>query len=212
MVRLQQEEYGRALTSADLSIKYLPKKDPEYLYFAYETRARIYAELEDTIRALADYSTAIKVMPDNDDAYEKRAQIYYEQKKYDLADADYRKLISLDQGGVMGYMGIGRNRNAQKIWDDAIEQFSYVAKLHSDYSSAYSFRAESYLGKKDWDKATDDIVTALEIDSNDKAFYLMQDLEEAAFTKLKAKFQIKSAKDLNSEKWAYYLGIIHERP
>lgn len=211
MVRLQQEEYGRALTSADLSIKYLPKKDPEYLYFAYETRARIYAELEDTIRALADYSTAIKVMPDNDDAYEKRAQIYYEQKKYDLADADYRKLISLDQGGVMGYMGIGRNRNAQKIWDDAIEQFSYVAKLHSDYSSAYSFRAGSYLGKKDWDKATDDIVTALEIDSNDKAFYLMQDLEEAAFTKLKAKFQIKSAKDLNSEKWAYYLGIIHER-
>ena len=149
MVRLQQEEYGRALTSADLSIKYLPKKDPEYLYFAYETRARIYAELEDTIRALADYSTAIKVMPDNDDDYEKRAQIYYEQKKYDLADADYRKLISLDQGGVMGYMGIGRNRNAQKIWDDAIEQFSYVAKLHSDYSSAYSFRAESYLGKKD---------------------------------------------------------------
>ena len=51
----------------------------------------------------------------------------------------------------------------------------------------------------------------MEIDSNDKAFYLMQDLEEAAFTKLKAKFQIKSAKDLNSEKWAYYLGIIHER-
>ena len=211
MVRLQQEEYGRALTSADLSIKYLPKKDAEYLYFAYETRARIYAELEDTIRALADYSTAIKVMPDNEDAYEKRAQIYYELKKYDVADADYKKLISLDQGGVMGYMGIGRNRNAQKLWDEAIEQFSYVAKLHSDYSSAYSFRAESYLGKKDWDKATDDIVTALEIDSNDKAFYLMQDLEEAAFTKLKAKFQIKSAKDLNSEKWAYYLGIIHER-
>ena len=66
------------------------------------------------------------VDPDKDDAYEKRAQIYYEQKKYDLADADYKRLISLDQGGVMGYMGIGRNRNAQKMWDEAIEQFSYL--------------------------------------------------------------------------------------
>lgn len=34
MVRAQQNEYGRALTSADLAIKNLPKKDAEYLYFA----------------------------------------------------------------------------------------------------------------------------------------------------------------------------------
>lgn len=61
--------------------------------------------------------------PEEDDAYEKRAQIYYEQKKFDLADADYRQLIKRNQGGVMGYMGIGRNRNAQKLWDEAIEHF-----------------------------------------------------------------------------------------
>ena len=211
MLRCHQEEYGRAITAADLALKHLPKKDKEYVYFAYETRARIYCEVEDTIKALADYSAAIKIDPDKDDAYEKRAQIYYEQKKYDLADADYKRLISLDQGGVVGYMGIGRNRNAQKMWDEAIEQFSYVIKLHNDYSSAYAFRAESYLGKKDWDKATDDLLSALKIDSNDKAFYMMQDLEEAPFTRLKAKFQIQAAKEVNEEKWPYYLGIIHEK-
>lgn len=85
MVRCHQEEYGRALTAADLALKNLPKKDKEYIYFAYETRARIYCELEDTIKALADYTSAIKVSPEEDDAYEKRAQIYYEQKKFDLA-------------------------------------------------------------------------------------------------------------------------------
>ena len=83
LIRCQQEEYGRAITAAYLALKNLPKKDKEYVYFAYETRARIYCELKDTIKALADYSAAIKVSPEESDAYEKRAQIYYEQKKYD---------------------------------------------------------------------------------------------------------------------------------
>lgn len=147
MVRCYKEEYGRALTAADLALKNLPKKDKEYIYFAYETRARIYCELEDTIKALADYTSAIKISPEEDDAYEKRAQIYYEQKKYDLADADYRQLIKLDQGGVMGYMGIGRNRNAQKIWDEAIEQFTHVANLYKRISLFISSRSLYRKGK-----------------------------------------------------------------
>ena len=90
MIHGQQEEYGKAISAANLSIKNLPKKDSEYLYFAYETRAQIYVEIEDTIAAISDYTTAIKILPEKEDAYEKRAQIYYEQKKYDLADSDYK--------------------------------------------------------------------------------------------------------------------------
>ena len=58
--------------------------------------------------------------------------------KYDLADKDYCKIISIDPGSVIGYMGIGRNANAEKRYDDAIEQFNYVTRLASDYSSGYS--------------------------------------------------------------------------
>ena len=210
MVRCHQEDYGRALTAADLALKNLPKKDKEYIYFAYETRARIYCELEDTIKALADYTSAIKVSPEEDDAYEKRAQIYYEQKKFDLADADYRQLIKLNQGGVMGYMGIGRNRNAQKLWDEAIEQFSYVANLYNDYSSAYSFRAEAYMGKEEWPEATDDIIKALSLDGDNKAFSLMQELKEPAFGMLKSKMKIQSTKNPNNAYWPYCIGVMHE--
>lgn len=210
MVRCHQEEYGRALTAADLALKNLPKKDKEYVYFAYETRARIYCELKDTIKALADYSTAIKVSPEEDDAYEKRAQIYYEQKEFDLADADYRQLIKLDQGGVMGYMGIGRNRNAQKLWDEAIEQFTHVANLYNDYASAYSFRAEAYMGKEKWPEATDDIVKALSISGDNKAFSLMQELKEPAFGMLKTKLKIQVTKNPNNAYWPYCIGVMHE--
>lgn len=210
LVRCQQEEYGRALTAADLALKNIPKKDKEYVYFAYETRAKIYSELEDTIKALSDYSAAIKISPEESDAYEKRAQIYYEQQKYDLADADYKQLIKLDQGGVMGYMGIGRNRNAQKRWDEAIEQFNYVANLYSDYSSVYAFRAEAFIGKEKWAEATDDIISALSLNGDNKAFVLMQELKEPAIGMLKAKMKIQGTKNPNNAYWPYCIGVIYE--
>ena len=62
MLRSQDEYYGLALTAADMAIKYLPKK--EYMIFAYSTRAGVYLHLGDTLKAMADYTTAIKVKPE----------------------------------------------------------------------------------------------------------------------------------------------------
>ena len=42
MLRAHGEEYGRALTAADMAIKLLPKKDAEYVIFAYTTRSDVY--------------------------------------------------------------------------------------------------------------------------------------------------------------------------
>lgn len=80
MLRSQSEEYGRALTAADLAVKYLPKKDAEYVIFAYTTRAGVYLHLGDTVKAMNDYALAIKANPNEGSLYEKRAQIYYEQR------------------------------------------------------------------------------------------------------------------------------------
>lgn len=211
MIREYQEEYGRALTAADLALKNLPKKDIEFLSATYNIRAGVYLNLEDTVKAMSDYATSIKVAPKVEATYEKRAQIYFEQGNYALADADYNMIKSLNQGSVMGYMGIGRNLKKQEKWEDAIKEFTYVTNLYSDYSQAFAYRAECYIGLKEWAKATDDIVTALSIDRSDAAFYLMQDLEESAFGMLVAKFKIQSAKNPNEAVWPYYSGIMYER-
>jgi clan AA aspartic protease (TIGR02281 family) len=211
MLRGQDEDYGRALTAVDLAIKYLPKKDTEYVIFAYTTRAGVYLHLGDTVKAMNDYDAAIKAQPDEGELYEKRAQIYYEQGKYDLADADYRKMIELKPGDVMGYMGLGRNANEQKKWEDAIKQFDYVTKLSSDYSSGYSFRAESYIGLEKWNEATDDIVKALSIDWDRKAHYLAVVSKEPAFTMLVAKLKIQSAKAPNEATWPYIIATMYEQ-
>lgn len=211
MLRGQDEDYGRALTAVDLAIKYLPKKDTEYVIFAYTTRAGVYLHLGDTVKAMNDYDAAIKAQPDEGELYEKRAQIYYEQGKYDLADADYCKMIELKPGDVMGYMGLGRNANEQKKWEDAIKQFDYVTKLSSDYSSGYSFRAESYIGLEKWNEATDDIVKALSIDWDRKAHYLAVVSKEPAFTMLVAKLKIQSAKAPNEATWPYIIATMYEQ-
>lgn len=210
MLRGQNEEYGRALTAADLAIKYLPKKDAEYIIFAYTTRAGVYLHLEDTVKAMSDYDTAIKVKPDEGALYEKRAQIYFEQERYDLAAADYHKMIELNPGDVMGYMGLGRNANEQRNWPEAIKQFDYVTKLSSDYSSGYSFRAESYIGLEKWNEATDDIVSALALEWDRKAMYLATTLKEPAFTMLVSKMKIQSVKSPNEARWPYVMGTMYQ--
>lgn len=211
LVRNYNEEFGRALTAANVAVKKIPSKDKEYKAFAYGTRAQVYLNLEDTIQALKDYSQAINIVPDDDRFYNQRAQVYYEQGKYDLTDKDYLKMISLKEGDVMGYMGIGRNANAQKRYGDAIKQFDYVVKLDQNYSSAYSFRAESYIGLKKYNEAIDDVITALGIDKDRKAFYELQELADSAFEQTVAKLKAQKIKEPNEQSWAYDLGVVYER-
>lgn len=211
LVRNYNEELGRALTAANVAVKKIPSKDKEYKAFAYGTRAQVYLNLEDTIQALKDYSQAINIVPDDDRFYNQRAQVYYEQGKYDLADKDYLKMISLKEGDVMGYMGIGRNANAQKRYEDAIKQFDYVVKLEPNYSSVYSFRAESYIGLKKYNDAIDDVISALGIDRDRKAFYELQELADSAFEQTVAKLKVQKIKEPNEQSWDYDLGIVYER-
>lgn len=210
-IYLAHDEYGKALDAANMAVKLLPKKDTEYLTFAYGYRSKTFLCLGDTVKALADCAAAIKVDPKNTDLYNDRAQIYYELKKYDLADADYRKMTELKPGDVMGYMGLGRNANAQEHWEDAIKQFDYVTKLSSEYSSGYSFRAESYIGLEKWNEATDDIVKALSLDWDRKAHYLAVTVKEPAFTMLVAKLKVQSVKTPNEATWPYIIGTMYEQ-
>ena len=198
------------MTASDQAVKFIPKKDKEYRSFALLTRADTYRKLGRDEKALDNYNQLLKEQPDCADAYEKRAQLYYEQTKYSLADKDYQKIITIDPGSVMGYMGIGRNANAEKRYDEAIKQFDYVTKLAKDYSSGYSFRAESYIGLRQYNKAIDDIIHALSIDGDDKAFFLMQEVADSAYTILVSKLKVEKLKEPNNNAWSYNLGVVNE--
>ena len=204
-----QGENGFALTAADKALKFLPSKDKEYVTFAYTTRAGIYQVLKEYEKALADYEKAIKVDPKEIRLYKYRAQLLFELEKYDLSDKDYQKVVDLDQGDVVGYVGLGRNANARKQFDTAIEKYNYVIKLSPKYSSGYSYRAESYIAQKKYNEAIDDIIQALDIDDDNKAFGHMQEVADSAALPLIAKLKIQIAANPNNTHWPYYLGLVY---
>ena len=210
-LRLSREEFGKALTAVELALKNIPKKDVEYVIFGYSTRAKCYLCLEDTVKALADYSTAIKIKPDETSLYDSRAQVYFEQQKYNLSDADYKKMIELKPGDVMGYMGLGRNALRQNKPDDAIVQFNYAIKLEENYSSGYSFKAEAELEKKMWNEATNDLINAMKCGWDQKAVYHMNGLKEPAFTMMISKLKIQAAKNSNESTWPYLAGLMYDQ-
>ena len=204
------DENGRAISALDKARKLIPKKDKEWRAIECAYRADILLAMEDTIRALSEQTEAIKLDPENTKLLQNRADLYFEQKKYDLADADYRQMTILDPGNVMGYMGIGRNAKEQKCWDDAIAQFDYVIKLAPEYSSGYSFRAEANMGKEKWNEAADDIIKALDIDRDDKAYYHLCSFPAEQSNMLKTKLKIQMAKQSQNPYWPYAIASVEK--
>lgn len=204
------DEYGDALSDINKAINKISKRDKAYIGIAYSIRARIYETVDNIEKAIEDYSTAISYVPDYYDLYKNRAEIYYNLGQYDLSDKDYSQMILLDQGDVIGYMGIGRNAMDQERYKDAIEVFDFVIKLNKNYSSGYSFRAECLMALKDYNAAIDDIITAINIDNNEKAYYLMMNVADVAVNELVARLKIQCAKSQNRASWNFYLAKVFE--
>ena len=209
-LQFRNEEFGRALSSIDNALKYIPKKDKEYKGACHYKRAGIYEALEKYEEAIADFTMAISYNPEDDDSYWERAQIYYEQEKYDLADADYRAMQKLDANSPLPYMGLGRNEVARKNYQSAVDLYDNVVALYSEYASGYSFRAEAYMGLGKYMEAASDIVKALELDYDNKAFRLMVDVADSAFVQINTKLKAMAVTDSNNSYWPYCLGVINE--
>ena len=204
-------KYGYAVAAADKAIKYLPQKDKEYVSFAYSTRAAAYMGLEDYTNAIADYNAAIKISPSDVSIYQDRGDLYFSLKEYDLADKDFLKCISLEPTDPLGYMGVGRNAKELGKYEEAIGYFNKAIQLRgTDYSLGYSFRAESYIRLGQFDEAASDIVTALSIDGDNKAYLLMLEMADSSYRTMVSRLKVQADKEPNNSEWYYYLGVVSE--
>lgn len=204
------EDHGRALSNINNALKNLPKKDKYMVSYAYKVRADIYDEIDQPDKALADYTAAVKNSPKEIKFLEARAGHYYGQKRYAESDADFNQILQLDPDYAYARMGLGRNCIAREEYQKAIDYFDYVAALYSDYSSAPSFRAEAYFGLKDYINAASDVISALAIDRDQKAFYLLTEHAEDAYTQLLTRLKAKAISEKNNSYWPYCMGVLNE--
>lgn len=206
ILQADAENYNDAMTSINLAIKKLPKKDKEYKGRAYASRAHLYAIAGDTITALADFDKAIRINPDDEDVREALGQMLYELKRYDEADNAYRRIIAINPTSVMGYMGLGRDAYAMGNCEEAIRQYDNVIRMYDDYSSGYAFRAESYLKLGKYLEAINDITKSLSIDNDAKAHHYLFEFPDNQITLVVTKLKGMAAKNPHNAEWWYYIG------
>lgn len=210
ILQADAKNYVDAMSSINIAIKKLPKKDKEYMGCAYASRAQLYAYAGDTISALADYNQAIRINPDDEEVQEAFGNMLYELKRYDEADAGYRRMIAINPTSVMGYMGLGRNAHAMGNYEEAIRQYDNVIRMYDDYSSGYSFRAESYLKLGKYLDAINDITKALAIDNDAKAHHYLFEFPDDQTTLVITKLKGMAIKNPHDAKWWYYIGQVYK--
>ncbi len=106
--------------------------------FAYNNRGGAYADKGEFDRAIADYTKAIGLYPNDAIAYNNRGSAYYRKGEFDRAIADYTKAIKLDP--------------------------KYAIAITPVYADAYNNRGVTYEKKGDEEQAIADFRKALAID------------------------------------------------
>ncbi len=209
-IRLELNEIGNAFTAANFAQKYLPKKDKAAHVALHFLLAELHLEIEDTMQVISHFSEAIKLMPTNEKLYEMRAEVYYEMGEYAHGDKDYQKMLSLNPGNYKALMGLGRNAKVQKQYEQAVKYFDKVIQLYPNYAAGYSFRADALAQQGNFQEALNDVMEALKINDESKAFYLMQELADTIYTPVVARLTKQTLKEPNKPYWLYTLGVVQE--
>lgn len=206
---LDNDMTGEAVGPTDMAISLL-QKDKEWITFAYRLRAEINLKLGNEAAALNDWSLSLKANSKDVNSLSDRAEYYYQNARYAEADRDFERICKLQPGSTMGYMGKGRNASDQGRYDEAVSLFTYCIRLDPTFSQAYAFRAEAYLLQNKVDEGIDDIVAALNIDINEKAYTLMLAVDEPHVNTLIAKMKVLQTSQPAENSWGYLIGCLYE--
>ncbi len=117
--------------------------------------------------AIADYTKAIELKPDNADAFINRGRAYLFNQTYDQAIADYTKVIELKPDNAEGYNGRGEAYRRKGDYGQAIADYSRALELKPmETSIIYYERGNVYYCIKDYDRAIADFNKAIESRKN----------------------------------------------
>ena len=133
----------------------------EYFYSAYDK-----VNQRDYSGAIADFTKAIELNPNDVAAYNNRGVSKANLKDYYGAIADYTKAIELDPNNAMAYYNRGFVKNNLKDDYGAIADFTKAIELDPNYADAYNNRGASKDNLKDYYGAIADFTKAIELNPN----------------------------------------------
>lgn len=131
--------------------------------FASDTSAKTYCdsgltkiELKDYKNALADYTKAIQLEPNNYDAYLGRGKVERLLKDYNNSIKDYTKAIELNPSDYKGYAGRGVSKFELKNYADSIDDYTKAIDINPNDGWVYLYRSNCKKELQDFKGAEQD--------------------------------------------------------
>lgn len=203
-------EYGDALGYINKAIQCLPKSDKAYRAASFQIRSSIYLNIKDTIKALSDINTAIKIDKNNENYYYTRACLHMDKNDYKSAEKDFIQILNLNEASSPAYVGLGRICYAEKRYKEAITRFTKAITLHGDYQPAYTWRGTTYFEMNDYYKATTDIIASLQLGFNLWDYWMIQRIASVDYDNTITKIRNMASRDQSDDIWYHILGEIYE--
>ena len=174
-------QYLRALADVDKAIEYAPEANRDLRFQAHMLRADIYQMMSKHSEALADFSAALKLDPTSFMALYQKANEEYELGDYAAAKADYTRLRSTNPRSVEALTGLARVAVKENNLGLASEYMDGAVEMMSADSDIYIRRASVRRMQGNNTGAVEDLLMAISIDNNTRAFQELIDIANADY-------------------------------
>ena len=127
-ILIEKEDFHNALKHSNKAIG-LTKNDEQLLSKIYVTRGATYQKMNETQKALNDYSKALKINSHNPNVFVYRGYLYYKEEEYKEAIEDFEKVLELDPNNHYAHYNIGMSRFKQGDKLKACDAFHKACEL-----------------------------------------------------------------------------------
>ena len=117
----------------------------------------------DDDRALAAYSEAIRLVPDNEQFLDSRGNVYYNQGDDDRAIADYHEAIRRNKFYVAAFDSRANAYHRKGDDDRALPDYDEAIRLDPRYAIAFNNRGNLYSNRGEHERAIEDFDEALRL-------------------------------------------------
>lgn len=169
-------QYLRALADVDKTLEHAPSANRDLRFQAYMLRADIYQMLNKHREALADFSEALKLDPASFMALYQKANEEYELGDYSAAKSDYTRLRAANPRSVEALTGLARVAVKENNLGLASEYMDGAVEMMSADSDIYIRRASVRRMQGNNTGAVEDLLMAISIDNNTRAFQELIDI------------------------------------
>ena len=142
------------------------------IYWEYNERGVLYADMGDYPKAMENFDRAIKLNPNYSRGYYNRGKIYGLQGDHARAILEYSEAIKLNPKYSYAYNNRGRSYSLQGDYARAILEYSEAIKINPKYSRGYYNRGKVYSSQGDNTHAISDYSKAIRLNPKFSEAYI----------------------------------------